>query len=472
MNESFGIPEYAVGELESFWTESLIFSDDEEGFFSLFNKVLKGQSSSGTFRLYSLKELYQWTKIQLQPIKDKNDNVQYIIGHMEMTMQHKENAAKEDFLSRMSHEMRTPLNAIIGLTELARNKLENKEFVSDCLKKTDIASKHLLSLINDTLDMSKLNSGKLILQRKPFDLKHLLKTITIVYDMMAKQAGVVLKTDFPKEYSTNVVGDEIHLKQILINLLSNAIKYNREDGEVDLKVEERKSFRENAKCFRFTVSDTGYGIHEKDLSNIFCSFEKAESSSYKVMGTGLGLAISQQLAALMGSIIEVESIPDIGSRFWIDIELETYDKDTDEWITQEHERQEMSYNHVDLSGKRYLLFEDNPLNSEVAVAILKEVHAEVDVAVNGKVGCDLFRASEEHYYNAIIMDIRMPVMNGYEATEVIRNMDRRDSDILIVAMSANSFAEDVQRALMIGMDEYCTKPIISKHLFRILQEKS
>ncbi len=360
LNESFGIPEYAVGELESFWTENLIFSDDEEGFFSLCNNALNGQSSSGTFRLYSLKELYQWTKCILQPIKDENGKVQYIVGHMEMTMQHKENAAKEDFLSRMSHEMRTPLNAIIGLTELARNKIENTDFVTDCLKKTDVASKHLLSLINDTLDMSKLNSGKLILQRKPFDLKHLLKTITIVYDMMAKEAGVVLKTDFPKEHCTNVIGDEIHLKQILINLLSNAIKYNREGGEVILGLEEKQSFRENTKCFCFSVSDTGFGIHEKDLSNIFCSFEKVESNPYKIMGTGLGLAISQQLAALMGSIIEVESIPDIGSRFWIDIELETYDKDTDEWITHEHEKQELSYNHVDLSGKRYLLFEDNP----------------------------------------------------------------------------------------------------------------
>ena len=369
--------------------------------------------------------------------------------------------AKTDFLARMSHEIRTPMNGIIGMTEIALKADQTEEKRIDCLKKVRESSDYLLGLLNDILDMSKIDSGKMTIVEEPFDLARLLDNLKMVLEAKIDEKHQTYVTDF-KLVNNWFIGDQLRINQILINLLGNAIKYSDDEGRIELSVEELP--RKNGVSFvSFAVKDNGIGIARKDRDRIFQSFEQVNyGSKGRKQGTGLGLAISRRLVHLMGSEIILESEEGKGSTFSFVLELHTYDK------TSEETNNENGSLHVE--GRRVLVVEDNELNVEIIKTILEDFGLKVDVAADGVIAVNRFNEMREGYYDLIFMDIMMPNMNGLEAAREIRKSGRADSrTVPIVAMSANAFDEDAKRSIESGMNEHMSKPINVSKLKEILR---
>ncbi|GHU51989.1 hypothetical protein FACS1894132_00660 [Clostridia bacterium] len=361
------------------------------------------------------------------------------------------NKAKSEFLSRMSHEIRTPMNAIIGLTKMASDNTD-EPVVTDYLTKIDTSSKHLLALINDVLDMSKIESGKLTIERKPFNITSFVETIcTIVTPQMS---NINFKQNIEIR-NADVLGDEYRLRQVLVNLLGNAAKFTPSCGDIILTVKEIDKNR-----YYFSVKDSGIGIDAKDANKIFNAFEQVDTDK-KTAGTGLGLAISRNLISAMGGKIELESELNKGSDFFFTIILEQTEK------AVQAENFDEAY---DFSGKRILLVEDNEINIEITTYLLTKAKIEVEVAKNGKLGVEKFINSSEDYYDAILMDIQMPVMDGLTATREIRKntSHKRSKKIPIISMSANAFNEDEKKSLEAGMNASVPKPVDIDLLYREL----
>jgi PAS domain S-box-containing protein len=509
------------------------------------------------------------------------------------------NVAKSDFLSRMSHEIRTPLNAIIGMTAIAAGAVDNKLEVSDCLSKIGVSSRFLLSLINDILDMSRIESGKLLLKSEPFSLEQMICTTTDIIRAQAKQKGVEFACIMHAGLGNRYVGDEMKLQQVLINILSNAVKFTAAGGKVTFSAARFRRTK-SAATLRLIVTDTGIGIAPDFLPRIFDAFAQESGGSTTMYGgTGLGLAISKNIVDMMNGRITVRSIQGVGSEFTVDVSLEigaeearqrsaairyagmkclVVDDDADvcqntvqllreigmtaEWVdsgtgaiarvreTMERHPQfssvildwrmpemdgietarrlrslvgpkvkivvmtaydcgnledaahaagvdlligkplfrstlEAAFEKVysgginaqteparrtyDFKGRRILLAEDHPLNIEIAVKLLQRVGFQVDTAVNGLRALELFRESEPEYYDAILMDIRMPLMDGLSATTAIRNLNRADAARTpIIAMTANAFENDVDKSMAAGMNAHLAKPIEPAVLYRIL----
>ena len=377
--------------------------------------------------------------------------------------------AKSDFLSRMSHEIRTPMNAIIGMTGIAMREKEEPDKVEDCLKKIDRSSQYLLSLINDILDMSKIESGKMKLEIGSFSMKELADGIANLIEPQAQAKGISFKQelDIPEEW---VIGDSLRLNQVLINLLGNAVKFTPEGGCVTLKMLQ-KSLPGGGINTLFSVKDTGIGVSGEDKQRIFRSFEQADdNTSRQYGGTGLGLAISERLVRMMGGLIELDSEEGEGSEFYFSLRQE---KGT---MPENRANGEVKEEKTKLEGKRVLLVEDNELNLEIARTVLEMQKCLVDSVVNGQEAVDTFRESEEDYYDLILMDIRMPVMDGLEATRLIRALNRPDArTVPIVAMSANAFEEDMKKSLESGMNAHLAKPFqveaLVETLHTIMKEK-
>ncbi len=364
------------------------------------------------------------------------------------------NVAKSDFLSRMSHEMRTPLNAVIGMTEIGRKakETERKDYALD---KVDSASKHLLGVINDILDMSKIEAGKFSLSYTDFNLERLISKITgvMAYSMEEKKQHffVHAEDDVPKA----IISDEQRLGQVLTNLLSNAVKFTPEGGEVSLLV--RKTGKEEGiNTLQFEVWDTGIGISEEQQSRLFRSFEQADgSTSRKFGGTGLGLAISRSLVELMGGSIWVESEEGKGSRFLFNIRAKEGGA-VEEPLAADGENQ--SEDGI-FEGKRILLAEDIEINREIVRALLEPTRVEIKEAADGGEAYRMFAAAPSSY-DLILMDVQMPEVDGYEATRMIRALgNERAKAIPILAMTANAFQEDIQKSLNAGMDGHIAKPV-------------
>lgn len=369
--------------------------------------------------------------------------------------------AKTDFLARMSHEIRTPMNGIIGMTEIALKEDQTEEKRIDCLRKVRESSDYLLGLLNDILDMSKIDSGKMAIAEEPFDLARLLDNLKTVLEAKIDEKHQTYITDF-KLTNNWFIGDQLRINQILINLLGNAIRYSDDRGRIELKVEELKG-ENGVSWVSFAVKDNGIGIAKKDRERIFQSFEQANyASNGKKQGTGLGLAISRRLVHLMGSEIILDSEVGKGSTFSFVLELRTYDK------TSEETSGESDSLHVE--GRRVLVVEDNELNVEIIKTILEDFGLKVDVAADGVIAVNRFNEMREGYYDLILMDIMMPNMNGLEAAREIRKSDRADSrTVPIVAMSANAFDEDAKRSIESGMNEHMSKPINVSKLKEILR---
>lgn len=398
-----------------------------------------------------------------------------------LTQAESANAAKTAFLNNMSHDIRTPMNAIIGFTELASAQLEHPEKVRDYLGKIGMSSEHLLSLINDVLDMSRIESGKVTLQEKPLHLPTLMADLSTMIRPSLEEKQIDFQMDLQDVQDENVLADQLRLTQILLNLLSNAVKYNRMNGSIRFLLRQEKG----GACYHFIVRDTGIGISGNFRQHLFENFSREETATVSgIQGTGLGLAITKRMVEMMGGTIEVSSVEGQGSTFDVGLcfrccapaeRTSASDTAASEPAAGEAasgqakaasthrsigERITAQQADTDLRGKKILLVEDNELNQEIATEILKEAGFLVEVAEDGAVAVEKMAAAEPGQYDLILMDIQMPVMNGYEATRQIRAMDSAYCrEIPILAMTANAFEEDRTLAIEAGMNGYLTKPI-------------
>lgn len=374
--------------------------------------------------------------------------------------------AKNEFLAKMSHDIRTPLNGIIGMNYIAstKNPRENIE-VANCLKKVDISAKYLLGILNDILDMSKIESGQIKLSETIFSLEELKESVEPIIYAQLEEKNISYAIDYPKQLNYSYIGDELRIKQILINLLSNAIKFT-EEGSVTFIIRVKVLTDEKDKVI-FTVRDTGKGMTEKFMENIFSPFTQEDSNiSARYGGSGLGLAITKSFVDLMGGMITVSSEPDKGSEFVVSIPLKRTNKTKKKEVTSES--LELSKN---MFEKCVLLCEDNELNAEIATEILKNFGLKVDWAENGKKGVEKFKQSVYGEYAMIFMDVRMPEMDGYEATRTIRSLDRLDAkEVPICALSANAFTEDIKQSMDSGMNEHLAKPVEIGKLDEVLKK--
>lgn len=373
--------------------------------------------------------------------------------------------AKTDFLSRMSHEIRTPMNAIAGMTAIARTVAEDKEKVLECLDKLDASNQYLLSLINDILDMSRIESGKMEIHRTATDLGEILNRLDKMLRPQAERNGLVFKME--NDYLSNrpLLADQLRLEQVLINIIGNAVKFTK-SGSVCTRVCPVE-MTDEAVCLHFSVTDTGIGIAPESIQNIFHAFEQAgQDTAVNYGGTGLGLTISSRLVQMMGGKLEVVSELGKGSTFFFTLTFSYAEKEVNDEITTPDS---VDVN-CSMEGKRVLLVEDHELNREIVQTLLEQEGLIVETAADGLEAVQEYQQQPVHYYDAILMDIRMPHMDGLEATRRIRTMQKEDSrTIPIIAMTANAFDEDTKRSLAMGMNGHLTKPIEMKLVMETLR---
>ncbi len=385
------------------------------------------------------------------------------------------NKVKGQFLMNMSHDVRTPLNTILGMTAIAQKESDDKEKMSECIKKIDIAGKHLLSLVNDVLDMSQIDSGKMILTEEVISLTQLFKKVADMMKIEAKEAKLTI--DWTIQLKDEIIiGDSLRIQQVLINIINNAIKYTSEGGHVLLEmIQLEDKVKEGYGTYRFSCTDTGIGMRQDFLERIFLFFERDKNTTLSgVAGTGVGLAITKGILDLMGGSICVKSELNKGSTFTVDFHFKVQkqelqkEQDTIQDVIVDSNSQEQTQ---DYTNKRILLVEDVELNMEIAEELIGTTGVQIDKAYNGKEAVELFSKNPCGYYNLIFMDIQMPVMDGYEATSQIRSLDKPDSkSIPIVALSANALADDIENSLNAGMNEHIAKPIDMEAVWKVLKK--
>jgi CheY-like chemotaxis protein len=395
---------------------------------------------------------------------DLNALTKVITSHLSRSRSDTASKAKTEFLSKISHEIRTPMNAILGLTDIASKAFteHDAERTRDCLTKIGSSARFLLSIINDVLDMSKIESGTVMIENKPFDAAAAVNDIAQMIKPLIEQKNIEFITDL-KLTENRVLGDEARLKQVLTNLLGNAVKFT-DSGSISFTCKEEAGNDPDKHFYTFSVSDTGIGISKEDSERIFGSYVQLSSSDKVYGGTGLGLSISAKIVRLMGGNIEVESEVGHGSNFRFTIPLLINDAPDE---TPIEERDYTNY----FTGKRVLLVEDNELNTEIAVTVLEEAGFEVVAAENGEQGADEYDTRPDGYFDVILMDIRMPVLDGLGATRLIRTNPRHPDarNIPIIAMTANAFDEDMRKSLEAGMSGYLPKPIDTIKMYKMLE---
>ena len=372
--------------------------------------------------------------------------------------------AKSSFLFAMSHDLRTPMNAIIGYAELMEAHWGEKEVTTNYLQKLKGASQFLLALIGNVLEIARIESGKETLNEAPWNLMKLEETLDILLDGEISRKQLTVNRNVNIRHA-NVYCDALKIREIIMNLLSNAVKYTSEGGKIVLDIEEKPSALDGFMTLQIRVSDNGIGISKEYVPYIFDAFTRERSSSESgIIGTGLGLRIVKSFVDLMNGDISVKSEPGKGTCFTVEISCR---KIPEEELQQQMEDQPEN---VSLAGRRLLLAEDNGLNAEIAMTILQDADEEVELAADGKIAVDKLQDVPVGYYDAILMDIPMPNMNGYEATKAIRKLTDERAKIPIIAMTANAFEEDRQAALAAGMDDYVAKPVEISELFRTIMK--
>ena len=375
------------------------------------------------------------------------------------------NEAKTEFLQRMSHDIRTPINGICGMINVADHYADNMEKQTECRAKIKKTSHLLLELINEVLDMSKLESDEVVLEDIPFNLNSIFEEILGVIEHMAAEQNIRIIWEEKEVTHWNLIGSPVHVKRILMNILSNAVKYNKENGYVYISCREIPSKQTAMPTLEFVCRDTGIGMTEAFQKRIFEPFAQEHAGSRtKFAGTGLGMPITKKLVEKMGGTISFESKEGTGTTFVIRIPFQI---DAD--MKDRNETEEKT--ETSIQGLHVLLTEDNELNMEIAEFVLQNEGAVVTKAWNGQKAVDIFRKSRPGEFDAILMDIMMPVMNGYEAAKMIRSLDREDAKVIpIIAMTANAFTEDKMRAKEAGMDEHIAKPVDGKLLVKVINE--
>ena len=372
------------------------------------------------------------------------------------------NKGKSYFLFNMSHDIRTPLNAIIGYSELAKNHLDEKEVLDDYIYKIQTCGRQLLGLIGDVLDMAKIESGNLEISEKPCLCQDLMSDIMISVNESAKKKGLEFEASGNACHST-ILCDKVKVQKILLNILSNAVKYTPKGGKISLSVQEKIREDEGLSDFTFVVKDNGIGISKEFLPYIFNSFSRERNATISgVSGTGLGMTITKRLVDAMGGKIEVESQQNMGTTVTVSITFSRL-------VGLEEKREEVIPDAF-LKGIRVLLVEDNEINGEIASEMLRELKVNVDLVTNGKECIDALLEKDAGYYDLVLMDIQMPVMDGYEATRIIRRFSDKDKRLIpVIAMTANAFEEDKQKAFQSGMNGHLAKPVEMRHLIQALK---
>ena len=459
--------------------EALIYPEDRDRFMAVFSRerVLKIIERDGHFTTkyrLMLNGIPTYVSMKATLLENRNER-RLIIGLTNIDAQMKREEefrkhmadartrAKNDFLANMSHDIRTPMNAIVGYTNIAKSHWDEPEVVADALDKIGSSSHFLLSLINDILDISKIESGKMQLSLAACDLRDIFRRIEDITALQAKNKSITITYSHDTVHHYKVMADDLRIEQVLINITGNAIKYTPEGKSVELIAEELGATEDKKIKYRFIVRDTGIGISKEYLPHIFESFTREEKTTVnRVQGTGLGLAISARVVEMMGGVISVKSRPGEGSEFTVELALEPSEPDDD---TAEPDEMLQSV----LNGKRVLLVEDNAINAEIATIILEQYGIVVDHAENGRIGADKAMTAEAGYYSAVLMDIQMPVMNGYEATRAIRSLPGEYYRTLpIIAMSANAYDEDIRASLDSGMNAHIAKPFQPDDLIKTL----
>ncbi len=443
----------------------MLEKDKKQYFFSaIFNE--------GNFRgCLIFESLEKGRKLSTQEVSTLKELSRVISTHITIVNADLASKAKSDFLSRMSHEIRTPINAIKGMADKAMCVIENEENdssgeVYDCLEKITISTKYLTSLVNDILDMSKIESGKLIVNNDIFDITNLLEDFEMMIKPQADQR--MIKLTIEKNYENKLfVGDQFRIHQVLVNLAANALKFTPFSGKIKVSIDELESDEESS-VIKFSVEDNGIGIKKENLKKIFESFEQADSAVTKTYGgTGLGLSICKNLVELMGGTLNVKSEENEGSAFFFTLELKKCKSITDAI----RETLYISQQDFDFTGKTVLLAEDNDFNAEFAKSLLENVGFDVQLALNGKQAVYSFISKPSYTYDVILMDVRMPLMDGYEAAGCIRNSDKADAhSVPIIALTANAAGDDEKLTIQSGMNAYLSKPFEKEMLYIMLKQ--
>ncbi|MBQ1375739.1 MAG: response regulator [Clostridia bacterium] len=458
--------------------ERLIHDDDRDRIMKVFTKerIMSILERDGSFTMkYRLMvdENPTWVSMKATLLDDK-DGRHIIIGTNNISAQmnreeeykkqveEARTSARNDFLANMSHDIRTPMNAIVGYTNIAKSHEGIPDAVMDVLNKIGSSSHFLLSLINDVLDISKIESGKMQLSPGRCDLNDIFRRIEDITALQAKNKSLKITYDRSTIRHTLVEGDELRIEQVLINIISNAIKYTPEGKTVDIIAEEEPG--EGGKnMYTFIVRDTGIGISREYLPYIFESFTREEKTTVnRIQGTGLGLAITARVVELMGGAISVKSEPGEGTEFTVKLTLPA--------LESEEETAPEETDGGELSGRRILLAEDNEINAEIAVMTLEQFGIETELAKNGRIALDMIKNKGESAYDAVLMDIQMPEMNGLEATRAIRALGGGFASLPIIAMSANAYDEDVRDCLEAGMNAHVPKPFDPDELIRLIKK--
>ena len=420
---------------------------------------------------------YRWVRMQFMKMDDKNriprtmaviitdvqeshsrsDQMEAVLKDACRTAM-EANKAKRVFLSSMSHDIRTPMNGIIGMTQIALQHLEERDRVEDCLKKIDESSQHLMELINEVLDMSRIESGKKILHPEPVQLRELIKGVITVCQPEILEEHQELTLDIEELGENFVMVDPVRLRQIFTNILSNAVKYTPAGGKIHVEAHRLSENVMTGSCYQFKIRDNGIGMSEEFQKRLFEPFTREDNSMTNArQGTGLGLSIARSVVSMMGGTIEVDSVQSKGTTFAITLPLPEVDSSVPEEAETEATAEAIQQR---FDGHRILLAEDNEINREIACELLESRGLLVESVINGEEAFERFRNSEDGYYELILMDIQMPVMNGYDATRAIRNLGSTYAKkIPIIALTANIFEDDIMKAIDCGMNEHITKPM-------------
>mgnify|MGYP003369270150 CR=1 FL=1 len=377
--------------------------------------------------------------------------------------------AKSDFLANMSHDIRTPMNAIMGMSTIARRNIHDPEKLEDCLNKIDASSKHLLSLINSVLDMSKIESGKVVFVEEVFQLDQMIEDIKRIVQPQAEKKDIQFTGEYETLQGVMVKSDPLRIRQVLLNIVGNAIKFTPEKGKVHCSGFKVLSIYDGYSTFEFTCEDNGIGMDQEFVDKIFQPYERSKNvTSNEIEGSGLGMFISKNIVEMMNGEIYVESKKGEGTKFTVIFHLKEISEQPEKEKTEQNEETQIAFDAM--KGKRILLVEDNDMNREIAQEFLTEEGILVENAVNGKEAVEKMEQYSLYYYDLILMDIQMPVMNGYEASAAIRRMDREDSGLPIIAMTANAFSDDIRQAKEAGMNEHIAKPIDVSVIFSVLSD--